>query len=922
MKRIILILLCVVISFLVALGAESGRIVAPGVTGMNSDADPVDLRPTDARFLLNTNTSDFPGQIESRYGHAAYGENAVAIASAVGVYDELTAWKVLFGITPATSMTVGGFQHLIGGPALEAIDSTLTFASSDTVVGLMRHTTQNGDSLIGDDSIPYWWFSYEGLHDYTGQAGLGQIHVGDAAPAVILQASTPTAVLDSTWDSLITAVDTLIDTILVRANTGWPLVYDTIFDTTLISVADSTILLTTVTLSDTIQFLPRLLPLSPEQPGALRVFGLNNLENGSLDGLFQYAVAFKAADWSVSEAVTVENALDGSHFISTTGPPSNIVSVVSGGVVLTNFPRMPEAKNSSFVPDSTICVIYRKDIRVGGGFRAIDSIAFKNSDTVVYVDMSTAYPAVDTASHAAFATPGAPFLRGWSDSVVTGWENIQLYWVGFSVLDTTLGLESALSPLLGVPHSITGEFAPIISIPVSGRWDAVRVYHTVANDNITGADDSTIVWCAQELTVPPGQLYTEVATVVGNLADTALVNVGGVIDGATGVTLQRPPYLSQLSTTLSDMAYWDARLWGIGDPEFPSRLYFSGDEDQEDWLATNSYDLDPDDNDRLIAIETISIGAGDAMLACKRRKTFLLTGETLSDVEFLDGRLWTGYAGSGSLNISILTASIGAISKDLVVGDGDAVYVVTNDLHCVRFRGTRPDTISLGVWVELKQTITDSTGYTPGGRERQRAATSYSPTDVHARMMIKNDKLLILNQFNSIGMAWEIKTEQWSKVQYSFADVPTGTVKYDTVSSPKLFGDDNDLFYFDDAALPLYVERDTLYVDSTGGYYKVVYRAPTIIDPGWWIWLRSISLSFGSGGPTVNVRVLNEDNDTLAARTFTVAEVDGLTDVNIGLPHHAATELVIEITADSAVGRFVLYEYTPDVVRIGQYQRK
>jgi hypothetical protein len=917
-----------------AWAVEPGRIIAPGITGMNTDADPVDLRPTDARYLLNINAADFPGEYHSRYGHLEFDSNATAMTAAVPLYDELTKWKAIIGFTPGASIEVGIFQTVNADSSLNTIDSTITLNSgTDTTVATPKSTAKNRATLLND--IDLWWSNYGTYYDVTTGGGMGSIVATPGMPAGIASTTSPYAVTDSVLDTVIGFADTLIDTTIIRR--GWPYPDSTVIDT-LISITDSVASYFVVTRLDTLSFLPRVVPLSPPPPGAPMVFGLST-GDGNLTGAFRYRVRFRPYvtglalyEDFVYSAYDVGVRLQGRY-----GPPSNIVSVTNGSVVLTAFPR--SSGNYRARPDTTVLTIYREEVDQGTGWRLLDSIAFDNSDTVIYWDNTGGLPPADTLDPAyetyyanAAGVVGIEKLYAEAIDTTEGW-GAGYYWIAYSVLDTILGIESALGPkrrfYADTATNDDSTYTVLLNIPVVGPWNAVRVYRTITDSSVIGYDDSSIVWCVDQLPVRTDQHYVEVQYQLGTHHDVELDDTSGVIDLSTGNTLQRPPYLSHLSYTPSDIALWDERLWGIGDPEFPSRLYFSGDGLYEDWLATNSYDLDPDDNDMLVAIEPISIGTADALLAFKRRKTFLITGESLSDIEFLDGRLWTGYSGAGSLDIALLTASVGAISRDLVLARGDAVFVVTNDLHCVRFHGTRPDTISNGVLVEMKQTITDTTLYNPGGGKhyRQRTTTSYSPADVHAVMMSKGDNILILNQYNYMGMAWNVKTRQWSKVQYMFADVPAGTIKYDTVSSPDLFGDDNDLFFFDNAGLPFYVENDTVYTDTlntdtTNGYYSVMYRSPTFTDPGWWLWMRSLDLSFSSAGPSVIVTVFNSTGDSLAARLFTSTDVDDLSDITIGLPRHAATGLVVQIQADSAGGRFILYEFTPDIVRLGQYQRK
>jgi len=63
--------------------------------------------------------------------------------------------------------------------------------------------------------------------------------------------------------------------------------------------------------------------------------------------------------------------------------------------------------------------------------------------------------------------------------------------------------------------------------------------------------------------------------------------------------------VSALTIPLSQMIYFGSRAWGVGDPLFPQRLYYSEINKPYSWLATDYLALAEEENDEIVGIATI-----------------------------------------------------------------------------------------------------------------------------------------------------------------------------------------------------------------------------------------------------------------------------------------------------------------------------
>jgi len=914
MIRWIVILVFVVAA--AALGGLPDKIVAPGATGMNSDVDPSDLRVTDAQYLLNADVTTNPGMFRTRKGHVTYGSPfGSAISSAHGLYDELTKWKCVIGVVPSGSITEVGYLPYDTSSVI--IDSIIT--QTDTLVGQIAHSSVYGTEV--EDTIDYFWTGFTKRHDFSPCGGLGVTIASPSGAPAIVTLSHADPVTDTTIDTILVPGDTLVDTIYSEI---YPGVFDTLYDTTIVIPHEEYFYYYDI-LSDSLLFDPRVIPLSPEAPGQLRCFAIDSMDVGGLTGTFRYA-----GDWAYSQEADTTSG-------NTVGLKSVVVQINSGVAVLTNFPRLPRTDTGGYYPsnDTTGFLLYRECVSCGGGLRLIDTIWYESdySSPIIYVD--TGLPGLETYTGNTPGTYGpSKMLFVGRDTSIGELQWDERYYFAYSYIDTILNIESPLSRISWVwpGHGYVLRF----SLGYTGGYDAIRLYRSIGIDTLANAtpdgnpsdiveDGSVILYATGDWPLPGYAGRLSVA--FGRFHDTSLIAGDGVVD-AGGDPIIRPPNIEGCEAAFTDLDLWQDRMWGIGDPEFPSRLYFSADGEYYNWPAFNWYDIDQDDNDIIVAIEKVSVGSDEALLILKRRKAFIAYGSLPSDVEFLDGSLWGSYSGSGDVKVAILTRSVGALSRELTIKHNGRIYAVTNDLDIIRFTGTRIDTISNGVRNTVKATLV---------AEVAEADTAYVPTfppgptedefpavEVNARAMINGDDVVFLNQATGVGMAYNTRSGTWSKVRYQFGSIPRGSFKYDTVSTVDLFGENNDLLYFDDLDTTFFLQSDTVISDDDETTPVCLYQSPSLGD-GISLWeITSVQIDYTGSGKTITVRIIDEHADTLAATSFNTS---GESSRRVGLARHAAMwpSIGIEIKETLESGSSYpasVYRITPQYRKVGKARIK
>ena len=909
---------------------QPGRIVAPGVTGMNTDTDAADLRLTDARYLLNVDVTSEPGVWKRRAGHIDYGGDT-AMSGAVALYDPITKAKGAAYVVPALTVGVTGYKSDLSG-TWTTVDSTWTLGSGDTI-GQIAFTAANQTTV---DAIVNWWGKYGAVHDFEPIPD-GVVFSNQSAPVGLLSLIESFATTDTIFDTAIVLGETDTTTIryLDEDTKEW------VTDTTITVLNEDTVsILIFKAIVDTVGFLATIQSLSPESPGSVRAFALDSIGTGELTGTFEYAVAPMDADTSWPAVIYVGD--------------TRAVTVKNGGVLLHRFPRSPVISGIDLFH-----LIIRRNLTVGGPWTIIDTIAFQRGDEVVYIDTITTPDTIvyiDTTSAIRLVggdSPGqlkvvtsdtagncASQLRFVGHDTVTqitpadAWDRATNYLFAYSFLDTLHNIESPLGVVTHVvsADTIAGnlQIPSVLTYSWVGSYHAVRLYRTESIDSITdeirkNPFDEAIFYAVQDIKLDGWAGQGRVK--VGLISDTALV--GGSVSPVdeTGSVITRAPLITGLVSSMRDVVEWNDRLWGVGDQEFPSRLWYTADTEYENWPGLSFLDLDEFDNDICIAVEKISVGNAKALLVFKRNKTFIIYGSPPSDVEFLNNSLWgsfgevSGLDQIGDLTVSILAHNTGAISKDLVIGTGDAVYIVTNDLEVVKFTGTRFDTISHGVLEQIKHAMTSTTVVPQGGgRERPASATSYSASQVNSRAMLHGDKVVYINELADLGMSYNMRSGLWQAIDFNFTAIPWGTFKYDTIANREIFGDDNDLFFFKGVqGLPFALEADSLFFDSgTALGYISQYRSPTFTNEGQYVYMKSVNINYSTSGagPLVTLRVISPTNDTLATSTFTATSGD--TDKRIGFSRHSASGVFLEISIAATGFDFKIYDIQPDIAVVGR----
>ena len=149
-----------------------------------------------------------------------------------------------------------------------------------------------------------------------------------------------------------------------------------------------------------------------------------------------------------------------------------------------------------------------------------------------------------------------------------------------------------------------------------------------------------------------------------------------------GLPIIRPPYSFGVPIVLSDVAYSSGRLWGIGDPAFPQRLYYSAFNNIYDMSPFNYLSMDESDADELVAVEIAEGSFGRVLYPFKHNKIFMVRGD---DPEH-------------DLTFFPISTNIGAANKQSIQKVGNDIYFLSPDYRVYRLRGAgEPVDISLPI---------------------------------------------------------------------------------------------------------------------------------------------------------------------------------------------------------------------------------
>ena len=302
-----------------------------------------------------------------------------------------------------------------------------------------------------------------------------------------------------------------------------------------------------------------------------------------------------------------------------------------------------------------------------------------------------------------------------------------------------------------------------------------------------------------------------------------------------GNPIIRPPYIQGSEIVLSDIAYANGRAWGIGDPAFPQRLYFSDYNSINNWSPYNYISVDEDDADELVAVEKVSTPGGKDMICVfKHYKIFMVTG----------------YDPEHDLTIVPLEIGTGVHNKQSIVVDGSNIYFLSSDFRIFRIRGGgRPEELSMPINKELRSMFDYWYAINPSRHDRS------------ARGIKMVNKACWEDEASEQMFCYDLKWGIWTCDVYE--TIPMYSLYYDTVSPGS--GITGTGFNYDfprivDTGNSLLTEIDDFAGNEGDGFYipARMYRTPCLGD-GEGLWRVNEVIIYGNfnSGDSIYLRLSN-----------------------------------------------------------------
>ena len=778
------------------------RFVAPGLGGMVSNYDDEMVQSTDVIYMLNGYVTETPGVIERRTAISDYGVNVTSLYGVTGYFNSLTGNKSVFGVTDNAVDGLGQFvvsdtfgtevgADTLPGTIFPYADCYHDFTSYKDVVvcadgksAPCLFTTSQG--FLYTQSKPDT-FGYDphlismGL-EAPGQPRIGIVNAGDTGNLdgrhIYAFAYIPDSVLGiesrpvtvENEHIYITNFPMDIGVYLLR-KTGqednlWYKVYSDTVTTDgfyfIDSVTDTAQVIRVLwwkdasndTLFDT-------LPSSDlgfwhMQFGSVRYQCCN--EPASYD-----SIGYRTLVWSSSGGDHTHCCGDDLEDCDQFYGCSYLALYDSATTDIDSFAIDTNVSMDVFVPQATG--------RIPGQFVYIDQGG--KIDTVGYVDsLPMAHPE-------------------------------SLYWIAYSHYDQVTGIESPLGPILACSLTVIDTDSVFSRLFGFDNFDrtlnpsGVRVYQTVTKTTLPGASDTMVWYGILEMRAFDGTVvlgnWNDDSVAVG--LDTAYINTNlyytyqMLRNDLGGVKIQ-PPYSYDCRIPFSDIEYMAGQFWGIGDPDYPNRIYFS----EYDWPGMNIFSWYPLDfvqiqeigNDELVKIERAEGFGADALYVLAHNSVWLLN--TSGDYQAISTR-------------------IGAASPETVVKHGESVYFLSPNLRIYVLTGGQLQEISQPVENYVESVFVDWNIYGYGYRGFYAWAHAFG------------DYVRWFNDTTGMGLSFNTISGVWTLERYgSGAYVPRGSFSYDTMHSggvSVVMVSDIELLYMD-STVSLRKADPTAYKDVAG----------------------------------------------------------------------------------------------------------
>ena len=614
-------------------------------------------------------------------------------------------------------------------------------------------------------------------------------------------------------------------------------------------------------------------PLSLPTPGAPMVAPLN--ESGNLTGTYSYRlhyVADTAADYASANLIDTTQK-------SNPGPMSAYVFPDGEKVMLWGFPERASATRTF---DSSHILITRT--KAGGAtYYVVDTLSYLKSDELVYIDniadgslgdsIVSCDSSICNCCEDSIEAPGEPEYAhdaagSYNPKVLRGTYMDSMYFA-YSYLDTTLNMESEIGPWRlhdpGSGQESSKQYF-YVNVPRFGRnfIDGIIVYCSERNDStrfrpfdtcLITPTDTCFEWCEIGFNYNP-------ATHDWDSTD---------FDArayASHPISNKIPY--------KYMAQSFGRLWGAGDKDYPSRLYYSGRTDMNKmgyWdMAFDYLSVDENDGEAITAL----VSGAEGVYVLKPHALWYASGVDPDQ----------------DMQLTRLSNAAGAVTNNAAISHNNALYFLSPEGKV--YRGTQ----------EISRKIANSL-------EDLSISTLFG-----AKMWMQGDDLWL--SVNDTIFACETDDQSFPWKKYVIPNIQHAAY-YDTTAGnypeKKLFiftksGHDS-MFAFD------YTSADTL--DRTSSI-PILYKSPPLLVGEKNKIVHGKIQAEIPKTKSIIVQLLSLDNDTLSSVTITndSKQFNDTYEFSFGCPVSAGYYLIVR--DNGSCGSLTISKIELNYIRYAEYR--
>lgn len=819
MKRLTVIILLIILLCLATYAiAEQKAYLSPGYEGMVSNTDFEGIGDRQSLLIVNGDITESPGKIMNRRALLAVGNNSPPVFAARGFFDFAKGYRYILGVVYREDSLLVGINT----------GANQYYVFSDSTYHLLgvsdSAATDLSDSIIQAPFVSSYSYDISNMFENTF------IAYGNGPPLVYRPE--------------------------YGARTGYEHATDTAYSR------------------------PHAQFMAPPAPGQLVAITTNDTTSGKT-GLYRYA--YRLGD-------------NANHIC---GPASNWVKANKQKIMLCGFEGLPGVSST----DTATAYVWRQ--KYNNSWYQIDSFSFDPMTFVYYLD-STAdnsgtakglrprdlyrfgeiYSAEDTI-------PGAFCLDGVYDSTNTDpTDNItvdgdSVYYFAYSYYDPINDVESPLGPITyGVLQAYDATATDTVLYGLGKSWIPgmtkpryIRAYRS----EMVGSDgsgkpalDPTAYELYGAVQLYAYDLYVGYAAYndyafLGWISDSQLVlgfdsiKTSGadyiyydndIFRDDNGDVVILPPYRWGCEFNFSDMEYANGRMWGIGDPVYPNRLYYSDLLDYTNWEVDSYFEIPTRPGDRLVGLKALPAGNSEVLYVFRHHDVWQVTG----------------YDAENDLTISLYSNTGGAIKREAIVESNNQIYYMSPNFKVWKI----PDNVNVSVKVE---DWIDSlfSSY----KEAYRDLFAFNLTD----------KIVWYDTSDQQAMVYHEKAGVWTIETYENSYRPIGSFLYDTtIGNPAYVSGhramDYNIYGFPDYSWWTYqsdagdqfvkeiasrTTQDTLNTDAPGAldyFPSLTYWTPWIGD-GMSLWeILKVRMTVTATSETsLELTVFNQNLDTLTIDT-------------------------------------------------------